>query len=280
MPVHIFGAPCGHGPHHGDRRRARPAGAWWTWPRPSAPSTGPAHAGRSAACPPSASTPPRTCRASATAAWSSAATRRTPSASAGSAATRPCGSTTTCYTGWNSRLDEIQAMVIRVPPGALRRRAGATATRWPRSTTATSPRPTACSSTTRPRHARAPTTSTGCAAATATACAHGWTGQGVDVGIYYDPPLHRHELAVYCRASGELAEAERAGREVLTLPIHAALPFEDATADRHVLVRDFLAPGKRSTSRLNRTARHRQVQGHQLRLPVIAPGQQPGPGGH
>ncbi|MBK7769249.1 MAG: DegT/DnrJ/EryC1/StrS family aminotransferase [bacterium] len=63
---------------------------------------------------------------------------------------------------------------------------------------------------------------------------------GVDVGIYYDPPLHRHELAVYCRAAGALPEAERAGREILTLPIHAALPFEDAHRVGAV-VREFMS---------------------------------------
>lgn len=64
--------------------------------------------------------------------------------------------------------------------------------------------------------------------------------QGVDTGVYYDPPLHRHALAGYCRAGGELTQAERAGREVLALPIHAALPFDQA---RRIgaIVRDFLA---------------------------------------
>lgn len=64
--------------------------------------------------------------------------------------------------------------------------------------------------------------------------------QGVDTGVYYDPPLHRHALAGYCRTSGELRQAERAGREVLALPIHAALPFDQA---RRIgaIVRDFLA---------------------------------------
>jgi len=63
---------------------------------------------------------------------------------------------------------------------------------------------------------------------------------GVDVGIYYDPPLHRHVLGEYCRTSGTMVEAERAGREVLALPIHAALPFDQA---RRIgtIVRDFLA---------------------------------------
>ena len=51
---------------------------------------------------------------------------------------------------------------------------------------------------------------------------------GIDTGIYYDPPLHKHELSVYGRTQGEMREAERAGREILTLPIHAAVPFEDA----------------------------------------------------
>ena len=52
--------------------------------------------------------------------------------------------------------------------------------------------------------------------------------QGIDTAIYYDPPLHRHELAEYCREGGNLAEAEKAGREILILPIHAALPFAQA----------------------------------------------------
>jgi len=51
---------------------------------------------------------------------------------------------------------------------------------------------------------------------------------GIDTAVYYNPPLHKHELAVYCRNSGVLTEAERAGRDILILPIHAALPFDDA----------------------------------------------------
>lgn len=52
--------------------------------------------------------------------------------------------------------------------------------------------------------------------------------RGVDTAVYYDPPLNHHELAEYCRTSGDLTEAERAGREVLILPIHACLPEKDA----------------------------------------------------
>ncbi len=51
---------------------------------------------------------------------------------------------------------------------------------------------------------------------------------GIDTAVYYDPPLHKHELSVYCRNVGELTAAEQAGRDILILPIHAALPFEDA----------------------------------------------------
>jgi dTDP-4-amino-4,6-dideoxygalactose transaminase len=52
--------------------------------------------------------------------------------------------------------------------------------------------------------------------------------QGVDTAVYYDPPMHKHVLAEYCRISGEMTEAERAGKNILILPIHAALPFADA----------------------------------------------------
>lgn len=62
---------------------------------------------------------------------------------------------------------------------------------------------------------------------------------GIDTGVYYDPPLHGHELNVYCRSAGDLREAERAAREILTLPIHAALPFDDAHRIGG-LVRDFI----------------------------------------
>ena len=51
---------------------------------------------------------------------------------------------------------------------------------------------------------------------------------GVDFGIYYAPPLHRHELAEYCRVHDEMTHADAAGREVLALPIHQALPERDA----------------------------------------------------
>ena len=61
----------------------------------------------------------------------------------------------------------------------------------------------------------------------------------VDIGIYYDPQLHKHELSVYGRAHGDLVEAERAGREILALPIHAAVPFEDATRVGEI-VRDYV----------------------------------------
>jgi dTDP-4-amino-4,6-dideoxygalactose transaminase len=63
---------------------------------------------------------------------------------------------------------------------------------------------------------------------------------GIDTGVYYDPPLHRHPLGEYCRQADSLTAAEQAGAEVLTLPIYAALP--EAEARRiGTLVRDFLS---------------------------------------
>jgi dTDP-4-amino-4,6-dideoxygalactose transaminase len=57
---------------------------------------------------------------------------------------------------------------------------------------------------------------------------HRLDSEGIDTGIYYDPPLHHHPLMEYCRIDGSLQVAEVAGREILTLPIHAALPFAEA----------------------------------------------------
>ncbi|MBC8425598.1 DegT/DnrJ/EryC1/StrS family aminotransferase [bacterium] len=51
---------------------------------------------------------------------------------------------------------------------------------------------------------------------------------GIDFGIYYAPPLHRHELTEYCRVHGELRHAEAAGEEILTLPIYPSLADDDA----------------------------------------------------
>ncbi len=64
-------------------------------------------------------------------------------------------------------------------------------------------------------------------------------GEGIDTGLYYHPPIHRHPLGQHCRVAGPLVEAERAGAEVLTLPIHPALP-EAAARRIGGLVRDFL----------------------------------------
>ena len=72
---------------------------------------------------------------------------------------------------------------------------------------------------------------------------HRLDSEGIDSGVYYDPPLHHHPLMEYCRMASDLKVAEVAGREMLTLPIHAALPFE--TADRiGSLVGEFLDAGR------------------------------------
>ncbi|MBU2501754.1 MAG: DegT/DnrJ/EryC1/StrS family aminotransferase [bacterium] len=149
------------------------------------------------------------------------------------------------YTGWNSRLDEVQAMVIRIrharlaeeqrdrdqvaaiydsyipPTNRLRTPNGGQGMKvtyhqyWVRSGDRDGLRRLLDS-------------------------------HGIDTGVYYDPPLNHHELVEYCRVQGRLAEAERAGAEVLTLPIHAALPFADAHRIG-ALVGEFLAGSVAST---------------------------------
>jgi dTDP-4-amino-4,6-dideoxygalactose transaminase len=131
------------------------------------------------------------------------------------------------YSGWNSRLDEVQAMVIRVRNARFSEEQG---DRDQVAAIYDSHIPEA-------NRLRFPTGRKGMKVT------HHqyWVRcpqrdglrdlldeNGIDTAIYYDPPLHRHELAAYANISGELTEAERAGREVLILPIHAALPFEDA----------------------------------------------------
>ena len=131
------------------------------------------------------------------------------------------------YTGWNSRLDEVQAMVIRIRHGRFPEEQG------DRDQVA------AIYDSYIPANNRLQLP-TGDEGMKVTHHQY-WVRcrerdllrdlleeNGIDTAVYYDPPLHRHELAEYARVHGELTEAERAGREILILPIHAALPFEDA----------------------------------------------------
>ena len=142
------------------------------------------------------------------------------------------------YTGWNSRLDEVQAMVIRIRHGRFPEEQG---NRDQVAAIYDSYSPAV-------NRLRLPMGTEGMKVT------HHqyWVRcrerdrlrdlldeNGIDTAIYYDPPLHRHELAEYARVCGDLTEAERAGREILILPIHAALPFEDAHRVGK-LVRSFL----------------------------------------
>lgn len=131
------------------------------------------------------------------------------------------------YTGWNSRLDEVQAMVLNVrlarfkDEQADRNRVAEIYDSYiPAANRLVDPNPGEGNHCTYHQY---------------------WVrtdrraelqalldDNGIDTAVYYDPPLNHHELSEYCRTSGDLAEAERAGREILILPIHAALPFEDA----------------------------------------------------
>jgi dTDP-4-amino-4,6-dideoxygalactose transaminase len=131
------------------------------------------------------------------------------------------------YPGWNSRLDEVQAMVIRVRYA----RFGAEQTDRDRVAQIYDAHI--------PPQSRLQTPNGGVGMRPTYHQYWVRTPQraglrklleeaGVETGVYYDPPLHKHELVEYCRLSGTLDEALRAGAEVLTLPIHAALPFAQA----------------------------------------------------
>jgi len=131
------------------------------------------------------------------------------------------------YTGWNSRLDEVQAMVLNV---RLARFADEQADRnkvaeiydshIPAAHRLIDPNPGEGNHVTYHQYWVRTTRRA--------ELARLLDESGIDTAVYYDPPLNHHELAEYCRPCGNLAEAERAGREILILPIHAALPFEDA----------------------------------------------------
>lgn len=146
------------------------------------------------------------------------------------------------YTGWNSRLDEVQAMVIRI---RLARFAEEQHDRDQVAAIYDSYIPAECrvQMDDGGRAMRMTYHQYWVRSADRDGLRRALDAAGIDVGIYYDPPLHRHELAVYCRAAGDLPEAERAGREIIALPIHAALPFADAHRVGEV-VRGFMSSGK------------------------------------
>lgn len=131
------------------------------------------------------------------------------------------------YSGWNSRLDEVQAMVIRVRNNHFgdeqsdRDQVGAIYDSYiPAANRLQFPTgPEGMKVTHHQYWVRCPRRDE---------LQKLLDENGIDTAVYYDPPLHSHELAVYCRNGGDLTEAERAGREILILPIHAAVPFEDA----------------------------------------------------
>jgi len=131
------------------------------------------------------------------------------------------------YTGWNSRLDEVQAMVIRIRHarfGDEQRDRNRVAEIYDSYIPAAN-------------RLRLPNEGRGMHVTHHqywVRC-HDRPGlqsllddNGIDTAVYYDPPLHKHELSIYCRNGGALPMAEQAGRDILILPIHAALAFEDA----------------------------------------------------
>jgi dTDP-4-amino-4,6-dideoxygalactose transaminase len=142
------------------------------------------------------------------------------------------------YCGWNSRLDEIQAMVIR------HRLAHFDDEQRDRDRVAQIydsliPKANRLAVEDAPAGTRVTYHQYWVRCKARDRLHHRLDSEGVDTGIYYDPPLHHHPLMEYCRVVGNLETAERAGRDILTLPIHAALPF--AQAERiGTLVAEFL----------------------------------------
>lgn len=143
------------------------------------------------------------------------------------------------YTGWNSRLDEVQAMVLNVRLARFteeqrdRNRVGEIYDSYiPAANRLQDPNPGEGNHVTYHQY--------WVRTARRAELQKILNDSGVDTAVYYDPPMNHHELAEYCREGGPMTEAERAGREILILPIHAALPFEDAHKVGKI-VGDFLA---------------------------------------
>ena len=131
------------------------------------------------------------------------------------------------YSGWNSRLDEVQAMVIRIRHARFaeeqkdRDEVGRIYNSLiPQANRLLTPNGGKGMQVTHHQYWVRAEDRAGLQALL--------TAEGIDTGVYYDPPMNRHALAEYCRIPDSLNEAERAGREILALPIHAALPFDDA----------------------------------------------------
>jgi dTDP-4-amino-4,6-dideoxygalactose transaminase len=131
------------------------------------------------------------------------------------------------YCGWNSRLDEIQAMVIRHRLARFadeQRDRDAVAQIYDRLI----PKANRLAVEDLDPGTRVTYHQYWVRCKARDRLQHRLASEGIDTGIYYDPPLHHHPLMEYCRVEGSLRTAEVAGREILTLPIHAALPFAEA----------------------------------------------------
>ncbi len=131
------------------------------------------------------------------------------------------------YTGWNSRLDEIQAIAIRARHSHF---ADEQADRDQVAAIYDSyiPQERRCQTPNRGKGMKITYHQYWLCTNRRAELQKLLNDEGIDTAVYYDPPMHKHVLGEYCRISGDLQRAEQAGQNILILPIHAALPFEDA----------------------------------------------------
>ena len=233
IPVHLYGCPADMAPHPGDRPAARVCWCWRTRPRPTAPATRASALADWATWPPLASTPARTWAPMATRGPSSPTTPSWPKRS-GCCATAASGSTYQHeLLGTNSRLDEIQAAILRakLPPprrlepaaagagGPLRRRPA----RLRRSGAARCARATWSTSI----------TCTWCALPAGMRCVTIWPGPGSRPASTI--PRASTVQAAYAHLGyeqGSCPNAESAAAEILSLPIFPQLSdYEVAQVD-------------------------------------------------
>ena len=134
--------------------------------------------------------------------------------------------------GRNSRLDELQAAVLRIGLVGLDARTNADARSW----IAIGMPATGCPSGSSPAPgARRSPTLPSCGPATGTSCGMPWTGSGIDTDVHYPLPDHLQPGLPPPSRVTDLRETEVAAREILTLPCFPSMTDEDVVRVADVL---------------------------------------------